>query len=161
MSGALTLSGPSDSFSRMSSDLKQQIQSDLIEARKGRDRLRTVVLTTLLSEIRNREIEERDDLATADVEAVVSRAIKQRRDASSQMRDGGRPELADKEDSEAEILQAYLPPQLTEAEVRVIVQEAISGGADQLGALMGQVMPQVRGRFDGKEANRIVREELG
>jgi len=145
----------------MSTDLKPKIQSDLIEARKARDRLRTVVLTTLLSEIRNREIQERGELDHADVEAVVSRAIKQRRDASSQMRDGGRPELADKEDAEAEILQAYLPPQLSEEEVRTIVQSAIAGGADQLGALMGQVMPQIRGRFNGKEANRIVREELG
>ena len=145
----------------MSTDLKQQIQGDLVEARKARDRLRTVVLTTLLSEIRNREIEVKGDLPNTDVEAVVTRAIKQRRDASTQMRDGGRPELADKEDAEAVILQTYLPPQLTEAEVRAIVQRAISGGADQLGALMGQVMPQVRGRFDGKEANRIVREELG
>jgi hypothetical protein len=145
----------------MSTDLKQQIQTNLITARKARNRLETVVLTTLLSEIRNREIEERAELANADVEAVVSRAIKQRRDASTQMRDGGRPELADKEDAEAEILQAYLPPQLSEADVREIVQKAISGGGDQLGALMGRVMPQVRGRFDGKEANRIVREELG
>lgn len=157
----MTLHDPSDSFSPMSTDLKQQIQTNLITARKARNRLETVVLTTLLSEIRNREIEERDELANADVEAVVSRAIKQRRDASTQMRDGGRPELADKEDAEAEILQAYLPPQLSEADVREIVQKAISGGGDQLGALMGRVMPQVRGRFDGKEANRIVREELG
>jgi len=157
----LTLHDPSDSFSLMSTDLKQQIQTNLITARKARNRLETVVLTTLLSEIRNREIEERAELANADVEAVVSRAIKQRRDASTQMRDGGRPELADKEDAEAEILQAYLPPQLSEADVREIVQKAISGGGDQLGALMGRVMPQVRGRFDGKEANRIVREELG
>lgn len=157
----MTPHDPSDSFSPMSTDLKQQIQTNLITARKARNRLETVVLTTLLSEIRNREIEERAELANADVEAVVSRAIKQRRDASTQMRDGGRPELADKEDAEAEILQAYLPPQLSEADVREIVQKAISGGGDQLGALMGRVMPQVRGRFDGKEANRIVREELG
>ncbi len=145
----------------MSKDLKQQIQSDVIVARKARDRLRTVVLTTLLSEVRNREIEERGELENSGVEAVVTRAIKQRRDASEQMRAGGRPELADKEDAEAEILQVYLPPPLTEAEVRAMVQGAIAGGADQLGALMGQVMPQIRGRFDGKEANRIVREELG
>ena len=124
----MTLHDPSDSFSPMSTDLKQQIQTNLITARKARNRLETVVLTTLLSEIRNREIEERDELANADVEAVVSRAIKQRRDASTQMRDGGRPELADKEDAEAEILQAYLPPQLSEADVREIVQKAISGG---------------------------------
>ena len=77
------------------------------------------------------------------------------------MRAGGRPELADKEDAEAEILGIYLPPPLTEAEVRAIVRSAIAGGADQMGALMGQIMPQIRGRFDGKEANGILREELG
>ena len=145
----------------MSKTLKQQIQSDLIEARKARDRLRTVLLTTLLSEVRNREIEERSELKDEGVQAVVGRAIKQCRDAAEQMRDGGRPELADKEDAEAELLQIYLPPPLTEAEVRAMVQSALAAGADHMGALMGQIMPQIRGRFDGKEANRIVREELG
>ena len=145
----------------MSKDLKPQLQSDLIEARKARDRLRTVLLTTLLSEVRNREIEEREELDDLRVQAVVARAIKQRRDAAEQMRAGGRPELADKEDAEAELLQVYLPPPLTEADVRAMVQGAIASGVDQMGALMGQIMPQIRGRFDGKRANRIVQEELG
>ena len=145
----------------MSTDLKQQIQDDLIEARKARDRLRTVVITTLLSEVRNREIEARGELDHAGVEALVTRAIKQRRDASEQMRAGGRPELADKEGAEAEILQVYLPPPLTEEKVRAMVQSAIAGGADQMGALMRQIMLRIRARFDGEEANRIVREELG
>ena len=157
----MTPPGASGSFSLMSTDLMKRIQSDLIEARKARDRRRTVLITTLLSEVKNREIEVRGELDDSGVEAVVVRAIKQRCDASEQMRAAGRPELADKEDTEAQILRAYLPPQLTEAEVRAIVQSAIAGGVDQLGALMGQVMPQIRGRFDGKEANRIVREELG
>ena len=157
----MTPLGASGSFSPMPTDLKQQVRSDLIEARKARDRLQTVVLSTLLSEVRNREIEERGELDDEGVQAVVTRAIKQRRDSSEQMRAGGRPELADKEDAEAEILRVYLPPQLTEAEVRAMVRSAIAGGADQMGALMGQIMPRIRGRFDGKEANGIVREELG
>lgn len=157
----MTPLGASGSFSPMPTDLKQQVQSDLIEARKARDRLQTVVLSTLLSEVRNREIEERGELDDEGVQAVVTRAIKQRRDSSEQMRAGGRPELADKEDAEAEILRVYLPPPLTEAEVRAMVRSAIAGGADQMGALMGQIMPRIRGRFDGKEANGIVREELG
>lgn len=157
----MTPLGASGSFSPMPTDLKQQVQRDLIEARKARDRLQTVVLSTLLSEVRNREIEERGELDDEGVQAVVTRAIKQRRDSSEQMRAGGRPELADKEDAEAEILRVYLPPQLTEAEVRAMVRSAIAGGADQMGALMGQIMPRIRGRFDGKEANGIVREELG
>lgn len=157
----MTPLGASGSFSPMPTDLKQQVRSDLIEARKARDRLQTVVLSTLLSEVRNREIEERGELDDEGVQAVVTRAIKQRRDSSEQMRAGGRPELADKEDAEAEILRVYLPPPLTEAEVRAMVRSAIAGGADQMGALMGQIMPRIRGRFDGKEANGIVREELG
>lgn len=147
-------------MTRMSDDLKGRLQSDLIVARKARDRLRTVLLSTLLSEVRNREIEERGDLDEEGVRGVVTKAIKQRRDAAEQMSAGGRPELAEKEEAEAEILQVYLPPPLGEAEVRSLVRDAIAAGADQMGPLMGRVMPQIRGRFDGKEANRIVREEL-
>jgi hypothetical protein len=73
---------------------------------------------------------------------------------------GGRPELAEKEDREAELLGAYLPEQLGEDDVRGLVREIVEGGADQMGAVMGQLMPRIRGRFDGKDANRIVREEL-
>ncbi|MDH5591078.1 MAG: GatB/YqeY domain-containing protein, partial [Gemmatimonadota bacterium] len=92
---------------------------------------------------------------------VVSRAIKQRRDAADQMRSGGREELAVNEEAQAEVLKTYLPEQLSEDEVRALVRDAIAGGADQMGPLMGVIMPKVRGRFDGKEVNRIVREEMG
>ena len=145
----------------MSSPLKDRIQSDLNAARKGRDKLRTLVLSTLLSDIKNKEIDARSDLDDEGVVQVVSKAIKQRRDASEQMRGAGRGELADQEDAQAEVLGEYLPEGLSEDEVRAIVREIIDSGVDQMGPLMGQVMPRIRGRFDGKEANRIVREELG
>ena len=145
----------------MSSPLKDRIQSDLNAARKGRDKLRTLVLSTLLSDIKNKEIDARSDLDDEGVVQVVSKAIKQRRDASEQMRDAGRDELADQEDAQAEVLGDYLPEGLSEDDVRAIVREIIDSGVDQMGPLMGQVMPRIRGRFDGKEANRIVREELG
>ena len=77
-----------------------------------------------------------------------------------QMLEAGRPELAEKESEEASILQVYLPPALSESEVHAIVREAIDAGATEMGAVMGRIMPRIRGRFDGKEANRIVREEL-
>ena len=67
----------------------------------------------------------------------------------------------DQEDAQSAVLQEYLPAGLSEDEVRAIVRKVIDSGVDQMGPLMGQVMPQIRGRFDGKEANRIVREELG
>lgn len=144
----------------MPSDLKSRIQSDLNAARKDRDKLRTLVLSTALSEIRNKEIDEGRELDDDGVVAVVSRAIKQRRDASEQMREAGRGELADNEDAQARVLGEYLPEGLSDAEVRAMVREIIDSGTTQMGPLMGRLMPKLRGRFDGKEANRIVREEL-
>lgn len=145
----------------MSDHLKDRLRSDLIVARKSRDKLRTVLLSTVLSDVRNREIDTGSDLDSEGVQEVISRAIKQRRDAEEQMEAGGRTDLAEKEAAEAEILKVYLPPPMTEEEVRALVRQAVQDGADSMGALMGRVMPQIRGRFDGKEANRIVREELG
>ena len=145
----------------MSSSLRDQIQSDLNKARKGRDKLRTLVLSTLLAEIKNKEIETRVELDDESVVQVVSKGIKQRRDASEQMREAGRGELADQEDAQERVLADYLPEGLSEDEVRAIVRKIIESGVDQLGPLMGQVIPLIRGRFEGKEANRIVREELG
>ncbi len=145
----------------MSDHLKDRLRSDLIDARKSRDKLRTVLLSTMLSDVRNREIETGSDLDSEGVQEVVSRAIKQRRDAEEQMEAGGRSDLAEKEAAEAEILRVYLPPPMTEEDVRALVRQAVQDGADAMGPLMGLIMPQIRGRFDGKEANRIVREELG
>jgi uncharacterized protein YqeY len=145
----------------MQSSLKDRIRADLNVARKGRDRLRTTVLTTLLSDVRNREIEMGGDLVDEDLQAVITTSIKRRREAAEQMRDGGREELAAKEEQEAAMLQDYLPPRIGEDEVRVMVREAVAGGANDIGGVMKAVMPRVKGRFDGKELNRLAREELG
>lgn len=140
--------------------LSTDIRTDLNTARRERNKLRTTVLTTMLSEIRNREIEVRHELTDEEVVEVVNRQIKRRREAAEQMRSGGRAELAEKEEQEAEILAAYLPPQFGEEDARAIIREAIAAGADNVGAVMGAVMPKLKGRFDGRETNRIVREEL-
>jgi len=140
--------------------LKHRLQSDLNRARKERDRARTLVLSTTLSELKNREIENGRDASDDDATVVLARAIKQRREAAEQMRAGGREELAAKEEAEAGVLQGYLPEPMSEVDVRALVREAIADGADQMGAVMGRVMPRIKGRFDGKDANRIVREEL-
>ncbi|MCA1789408.1 MAG: GatB/YqeY domain-containing protein [Thioalkalivibrio sp.] len=145
----------------MASELKDRIQADLNAARKARAKDRVLVLSTLLSEIRNKEIDGGGPVDDEGVIGVISKAIKQRADAATQMRDAGRAELAAQEEAQAEILGAYLPEALSEDEVRELVRAAVAAGADQMGAVMGKIMPQIRGRFDGKEANRIVREELG
>ena len=142
------------------SELKERLRNDLNAARRERDKLRTLVFTTILSDLKNREIELGHELADMEVVEVVQRAIKRRREASEQMRAGNRLDLAEKEDAEAEVLNGYLPAQLSEEEVRGFVREAVSSGANNVGAVMGRIMPKIKGVFDGKEANRIVREEL-
>ena len=144
----------------MSSDLKGRIQADLNEARKQRDKERTLVLSTILSDLKNRELEAGGTLDEDAAVQVIAKAIKQRRDASDQMREAGREELAAVEDAQAAVLQGYLPKGLSEDEVRAMVREIVAGGAKAIGAVMGQLMPRIRGRFDGKEANRVVKEEL-
>lgn len=144
----------------MSSPLKRRLQADLDAARRARDKARTLVLSTTLSEVKNREIDAGAEASDDDVVAVVTRAIKQRRDAAEQMRAGGREELASKEEGEARLLSDYLPEGLSEDEVRAMVREIVADGAAGMGPVMGRLMPRLRGRFDGKEANRIVREEL-
>jgi uncharacterized protein YqeY len=143
------------------STLKSRIQSDLNAARKARDKFRTLVLSTLLADLRYREIDDKVEASDDVIVQVISRAIKQRKDAADQMRAGGRPELAENEEAQLAVLASYLPEGLTEADVRAFVREAVAGGANQIGAVMASLMPKIRGRFDGKEANRIVREELG
>lgn len=138
-----------------------RMRADLNDARRARDRLRTAVLSMTLAEAKNRQIELGRELTDEDMIDVVGRAIRRRREAASQIRDVGRTEHAEREEQEAGILMPYLPAQLPEDDVRQLARAAIADGAADIGAVMAIVMPQVRGRFDGREANRIVREELG
>jgi uncharacterized protein YqeY len=140
--------------------LKEQVRADLNDARRERDKLRTTLLSTFISEIRNREIEVGAELNDEQVQGVAITAIKKRREAAELMRNNGRTELAEKEEQEAALLHAYLPAQLTEDEVRAIVRETVSAGAANLGDVMKQVSPRTKGRFEGKELNRVVREVL-
>ena len=144
----------------MKVSLKDRLRSDLNDARRARERERTLVLSTTLAEVRNREIELGGPLDDEGVSQVLARAIKQRRDAAVQMADGGRPELAGREEAQAKLLRSYLPREFSPGEVRDIVRELIAEGAGHMGAVMSGLMPRIRGRFDGKAASRIVREEL-
>jgi uncharacterized protein len=140
--------------------LKERLRGDLNTARRERARTRVLVLTTTLAELKNREIELGREATDEEVAEVLQRAIKRRREAAEQMRAGGRVELAEKEEAEGALLGAYLPAPLGEADVRALVREVIAAGATNIGDAMRQVMPRLKGRFDGREANRIVREEL-
>jgi hypothetical protein len=145
----------------MSTSLKERLRTDLNQARRDRDKARTLLLSTTISEVRNREIEIGHEAGDSEVIEVIGRAIKRRKEAAEQMRSGKREDLAIREDQEAEILATYLPPPIDEAAVRQLVRDAIASGAGSMGGVMSAIMPQIKGRFDGKDANRIVREELG
>lgn len=145
----------------MSSDLKGRIQQDLNDARRARDQARTLVLSTILSDLKNREMDGSGPMDDGAAVQVVAKAIKQRKDAAEQMRAAGREELAVVEESQGAILAAYLPEGLSEDEVRAMVREIVAGGATVIGAVMGQLMPKIRGRFDGTDANRIVKDVMG
>ena len=140
--------------------LTEQLRADLTTARKDRDKLRTTTLGTFLSEVKNKEIDLGRAVADEDVRGLLTTAIKRRREAAEQMRAGSRVELAEKEEQEGALLQAYLPPALGEDEVRGLIRDAISAGATDVGGVMKAVMPRTKGRFDGKELNRLVREAL-
>lgn len=144
----------------MAEAMKDRLRADLNTARRNRDKFRTTVLTTMLSEVRNYEIDKGRDAADEDVIQVLTRAIKQRKESADQARAVGRADVADRETQEAEMLQAYMPEQLDEEAVRSLIQDAINAGADNMGAVMGRIMPRLKGRFDGKEANRLVQEAL-
>ncbi len=127
-------------------------------ARLQKNRGRARLLSTVLSDIRNREIEAGHELEDVEVLEVLSKAVKMCLEAADQM--GSRPELEQKEREEAEILKEYMPPQLSADEIRGMVVDAIEAGAANMGAVMGRVMPQLKGRADGRAVNQIADEEL-
>lgn len=161
------------------SSLKERISKDLIIAVKGRNKVRSLVLRSLNSAIKNAEINKRAKLSkggeTADLEkasilideeviGVISSQIKQRKDSIFEFEKAGRPELAEKEKEEMAVLAAYLPPQLSEDEVRKIVSDAIAktgaSSVKEMGRIMAAIMPLVKGKADGTMVSGIVKELL-
>ena len=129
-------------------------------ARKAQEKGRTLVLGTILANLKNREIELRRPPTDDDVIDVLRKGIKLRREAVEQYTTAGRSELAAVEQGQIAVLEEFLPPPADPEEIRAAVREVIAGGARDLGKVMGQVVPRYKGRADGKLINQIVREEL-
>jgi len=140
--------------------LAEQLRAALNAARKDRDQHRTLLYSTILSDIRNREIEAKHALDDAEVVDVLRRGIKKRRESVEAFKAGGRADAADREQFEITELEKYLPASVPEEEIRAAVRAAIAAGAKDLGKVMGLAMPQFKGRAEGKDVNRIAREEL-
>ena len=142
------------------SALQARLQAELTAARKAQDKPATLLLGMTLSEVKNRSIELKRDLTDDDVIDVVRKAIKKRRESVELYEKAGRNELAAQERAEATLLEKYLPPQVNPEEIRAAVRAAIAAGANNIGAVMGKVVPQFKGRAEGSAISIIVREEL-
>ena len=142
-------------------ELLERLQRDMNTARKAQDKARTLLLGTILSDIKNRRIELRRDPTDEEVLDVVRRGIKRRRESVEMYASAKREDLAEKERAEIALLETYQPPQVSDEEVRAAVRAAVEGGAGNLGAVMGVVLPRFKGRAEGSRISAIAREELG
>lgn len=129
-------------------------------ARKAQDKDRTLVLGTILANLKNREIDLRRPATDEEVAEVLRKGIKIRREAIEQYTAGGRTDLVAVEQAQIAVLGEFLPPAVDPEEIRAAVREVIGGGAKDLGKVMGQIMQRYKGRAEGKLINQIVREEL-
>lgn len=144
--------------------LKERLQEDLKAAMLAHDTARATALRLLKAAIRNAEIEQQRELDDEGVLAVLERAAKQRRESIEAYRRGGREDLAAAEEMELDLIKAYLPQKMEEAEVRAVVAQAVaelgaSGPAD-MGRVMKYLMDRLRGQADGRLVNALVREAL-
>lgn len=144
--------------------LKDQITSDMKAAMKAGEKERLSVIRMLLAAIQTREIEARGDLDDNEVMAIVEKSIKQRKDSAKQFADAGRPERETQELGEADILQGYLPEQLSAAELEALVDEIVTAtgaaGMQDMGKVMGQLKAKAQGRADMGALSALVKSRL-
>ena len=138
----------------------EAVRAAMNAARRAQDKARTLVLGTILANLKNREIELRRPATDEEVVEVLRKGIKTRRESVEQYTAANRPELAEVERAQISVLEEFLPPAVDPEEIRGAVRAAIASGARDIGKVMGQVLPKFKGRADGKVINQIVREEL-
>lgn len=147
------------------SEIVQRIERDQKAALKAREKERLSALRLLTSELKNRRIELQRDLTDDDAIEILSKALKQRQEAAEQFTRGNRPELAARESAEAEVIREYLPEPVSAEELDGMIDAAIAEvGATSMrdmGAVMGRLMPLVKGRADGAAVSARVKERLG
>ncbi len=144
--------------------LKLSITEDMKTAMRARDMARLGAIRLLLAAMKQREVDERIELSDADVVTIIDKMIKQRRDSIFQFEAAKRQELADAEKFEISVLQTYMPPPMTEAEVAAAVAEAITSSGAKLPQEMGKVIallkPKLAGRADMGKVSALVKARL-
>ena len=145
-------------------DVADRLSTEIKTSLKAGDRTRLATMRLLAAAVKNREVELGHDLSEEEFLEVVGREVKRRREAAEAYERGGRPELVEKERAEQSVLDAYLPEQLSEEEVRDAIEEAITAtgasGPNEVGKVMGWIMGRHKGRVDGGQVNRLARERL-
>ncbi|MGH8399602.1 MAG: GatB/YqeY domain-containing protein [Gammaproteobacteria bacterium] len=145
--------------------LKDKITNDMKDSMRAGDKPRLGVIRLILAAIKQREVDERIMLDDTQVLAVLDKMVKQRRDSVTQFQAGKRQDLADKEQAEIELIQTYLPAQLSEAELDTLVADAIktsgAAGIKDMGKVMGLLKPKVQGRADMGQVSARIKSRLG
>jgi uncharacterized protein len=145
-------------------NLKERLNESMKEAMKARNSLRLNAIRLIRTAVKNREIEERQELDDQGVVGVLSTLVKQRRESAQVYRENNRPDLAEKEESELEVIQEFLPAQLSNEELRTLIEEAVGEvGAvsiKDMGKVMKVVAPRTVGRADGRMVSEMVKSRL-
>jgi uncharacterized protein len=144
--------------------ITEQIQTEVTEATKARDQQRLSALRLVLDALKKEAKDAREDLDEQAEIAVLQRERKRRAEAAEAYRNGGRAELAEKEEAEAAVIDRYLPEQLSDADLESLVDDAIAetgaSSPKEMGKVMSALMPKVAGRADGKRVSGVVRGKL-
>jgi uncharacterized protein YqeY len=145
--------------------LKQKLTDDLKQAMRGRDKLRSSVIRLIMAAIKNAEIAKQASLDEADILGIITKEARQRKESIEAFRQGDRQDLVAQEEAELAILKDYLPMQISRDEIiayarKVIDQVGAQGPCDK-GKVMTQLIPQLKGKADGREINAVVTELLG
>ena len=144
--------------------LKEQLLADLKASMKAKDTVKKSPVTMIRAAILQVEKDNKVELGDAEIQEIIAKQMKQRRDALDEFKKAERDDLIAQTEAEMRVIEAYLPKQLTQEEIEAIVDETIketgAESAKDMGKIMGALMPKVKGLADGKLVNQIVREKL-
>ena len=144
--------------------LKEQLLSDMKEAMKSKDSVKLGTVRSVISAVKNQEIDSKKELNEEEIHTLVSREVKKRKEAAALYEKGARPELKDKEIQEMEILKTYLPEQVSEEDLRKRIQEVITEtgaqGMKDFGKIMKTLVPEFKGKADNAQIKELANEYL-
>jgi uncharacterized protein YqeY len=145
-------------------ELQTKISKELLVAMKSRDEVRTSTLRMVISAMRYKEVEKKRDLSEAEALEVIGTEAKRRRESIGEYKKASREDLAAKEEAELKVLQGYLPEMLSEDELKALALRALTSvgakGPQDMGRVMSALMPEIKGRADGRQAQQLVQQLL-